>query len=72
MFDVDVNDGSGRRSFWIHAAVPLQFHFYGGRRPRINRTWVEELMLSASSPNGLVIVPEPPDEEASGTDGPDG
>lgn len=72
MFDVDVNDGSGRRSFWIHASVPIQFHFYGGRRPRINRVWVEELVLSASSPNGLVIVPEPLEEESPVPDDPDG
>lgn len=62
MFDVEMGDGSGRRSFWLHPAVALQFHFFGGRQPRINRAWVEELMQSASSPNGLVITPEPPGE----------
>lgn len=61
MFDVEIGDGSGRRSFWMHAAIPLQFHFFGSRHPHINRAWVEELMLSASSPSGLTIVPEPPD-----------
>ncbi|MGC5172252.1 hypothetical protein ACPW96_16545 [Micromonospora sp. DT81.3] len=59
MFDVEMGDGSGRRSFWMHASVPLQFHFFGGRNPQINRTWVEELMLSASGPNGLTVTPEP-------------
>ncbi|WP_438353870.1 DUF7882 family protein [Microbacterium sp. CJ88] len=65
MFDVEVGDGSGRRSFWIHPSVPLQFHFFGSRQPRINRLWVEELMQVASGPNGLAIVPEPesPDGE---------
>jgi hypothetical protein len=62
MFDIDMADGSGRRSFWIHPAVPLQFHFFGGRQPRINRAWVEELMQAASSANGLTITPEPPDD----------
>ena len=62
MFDVEIGDGSGRRSFWMHPGVPLQFHFFGSRQPRINRMWIEELMQSASSPNGLTIVPEPTDE----------
>jgi len=59
MFDVEVGDGSGRRSFWMHPSVPIQFHFYGSRQPRINRVWVEDLMLAASGPNGLAITPEP-------------
>jgi len=64
MFDVEVGDGSGRRSFWIHPSVPLQFHFFGGRSPRINRLWVEDLMQTASGPNGLSIGPEPSEEDA--------
>jgi hypothetical protein len=63
MFDVEIGDGSGRRSFWIHPSVPLQFHFFGSRNPRINRFWIEELMQSASGPNGLSVVPEPPEEQ---------
>ena len=62
MFDVEVGDGSGRRSYWIAPAVPLQFHFFGSRQPRINRLWVEELMLAASGPGGLTILPEPSGE----------
>ena len=64
MFDVEIGDGSGRRSFWIHPSVPLQFHFFGSRNPRINRAWIEELMQSASGPNGLSIVPEPSEEQS--------
>ncbi|TDN90660.1 ATP-dependent DNA ligase [Microbacterium sp. BK668] len=67
MFDVEIGDGSGRKSFWIHPSVPLQFHFFGSRNPRINRLWIEELMQSASGPSGLQIVPEP--EEPSGEEG---
>ncbi|HWI32161.1 MAG TPA: ATP-dependent DNA ligase [Microbacterium sp.] len=61
MFDVEVGDGSGRRSFWMHPSVPLQFQFFGSRSPQINRTWVEEMMLAASGPNGLTVLPEPED-----------
>lgn len=59
MFDVEVGDGSGRRSFWMSPSVPIQFHFFGSRQPRINREWVEELMRLASGPHGMSIVPEP-------------
>ncbi|MDQ2690145.1 MAG: ATP-dependent DNA ligase [Chloroflexota bacterium] len=62
MFDIDIGDGSGRRSFWLNPSVPLQFHFYGSRQPQINRAWVEELLQVASGPNGLFIVPEPAEE----------
>lgn len=68
MFDVEIGDGSGRRSFWIHPSVPLQFHFFGGRQPRINRRWVEELMRTASGPNGLSVVPEPDDSDTDSDD----
>ena len=62
MFDLEMGDGSGRRSFWMSPAVPIQFRFVEGRAPRINRAWVEALMAAASGPNGLAVTPEPVDE----------
>ncbi len=59
MFDVEAGGGNGRRTFWIHPSVPIQFQFFGGRAPRLNRAWVEEMILLASSPAGLIIPPEP-------------
>lgn len=64
MYDTKLGDGIGRRSFWLHPSVPLQFHFSGGRAPRINRAWLDELMKAASGPNGLTVMPEPPDPAA--------
>lgn len=58
-FDLPPAEGSGRRSFWVHPAVPIQFHFFGSREPRLNRAWVETLFREASGPTGLRIVPEP-------------
>jgi len=58
MFDVEVGDGSGRRSFWMHPSVPIQFHFFGSRNPRINRAWIEELAQSANSSGGIALVAE--------------
>lgn len=69
MFDVEIGDGSGRRSFWMHPGVPLQFHFFGSRQPRINRAWVEELMQASSGPNGLNITPEPAADEPAPEEG---
>ncbi len=59
MFDLDVGGGNGRRTFWIHPSVPIQFHFFGSRPPRINRAWVEDMIVAASSASGLTIPPEP-------------
>ncbi len=59
MFDIDVGGGNGRRTFWIHPSVPIQFHFFGSRAPRLNRAWIEEMVRLASSTTGLVIPPEP-------------
>jgi hypothetical protein len=65
MFNVELNDGSGRRSCWMHPAVPVHFHFFGTRRPALNRAWLSDLMASANGPNGLDVVPEPPDPAAA-------
>ena len=61
MFDITMHDGSGRRSFWMHPSIPIQFHFYGKRAVHINKAWVEELMDAAGSANGLTITHEPPE-----------
>lgn len=63
MFTVELDsEGISRRSFWMHPSVPLQFAFHGSREPRLNRMWIEALMTSASSPNGLFVVSEPPED----------
>ncbi|GAA4383908.1 ATP-dependent DNA ligase [Agromyces bauzanensis] len=46
---------------WISPQTPLEFVYHGNRRPRLNRTWLEELALAASSTTGLVVLPEPPE-----------
>jgi hypothetical protein len=69
MFDVQMHDGSGHRSYWLHPGVPLQFVFFSNHAMHINRLWIEALMESASGPNGLTIVPEP-DESAESAPAP--
>jgi hypothetical protein len=64
-FGADV--GSGRETIWIHTAAQLSFEFNGSRPPTLNKDWLEALMLTANSNEGLRILPEP-DEGAPVTD----
>jgi len=50
--------GSGRSAIWIHPTQNLYFKFYGSRPSAINLEWVEELMNSANSPRGLLVMAE--------------
>lgn len=56
----DPSIGSGRSTLWMYPTIPLHFKFSGGRPPAINRHWIDALILTANSPAGLHIVPEPP------------
>ncbi len=53
------SDDLGRCSVWLHPAIELQFQFEARERPPLNRAWVEALMATANSGDGLRIVPEP-------------
>lgn len=59
MLDIDTGEIAGRRSLWMHASVPIQFHFHGSREPRINHHWVEQLMRAANGASGLTLLPNP-------------
>ncbi|WP_354241833.1 ATP-dependent DNA ligase [Agromyces sp. PvR057] len=58
-----VSNGSGRTTFWIHESIPLQFVFSGNRPPKLNRLWIEQLLLTANSTSGLQYVPEPDEDD---------
>jgi hypothetical protein len=51
--------GDGHSTLWIHPTIPLYFKFHGSRQAAINRSWIDALMLTANSPGGLHIIPEP-------------
>lgn len=51
--------GLGRTSVWLTPNAPLSFQYFGGRSPRLNQVWIDQLTKSANSPGGLVLVPEP-------------
>jgi hypothetical protein len=65
----DPRNGDGRSMVWLYPTAPIVFKFYGGRTPSINRQWVEALMLSANSTQGLQLVPEPADTGRPAADG---
>jgi hypothetical protein len=58
-----VERGSGRTTMWMHESIPMLFVFSGNRAPKLNRLWIEELILSASSTAGLHLMPEPESSE---------
>jgi hypothetical protein len=51
--------GSGRTTIWLHPTIPVVFTLSGGRPPAISRAWLNELVVSANSRQGLQLVPEP-------------
>lgn len=63
----DAQIGNGRTTIWIHPTVPLVYKYFGGRMPVINRPWVEALLASANSANGLHILPEPESNSDNGS-----
>jgi hypothetical protein len=58
-WDLDASVGSGRMSLWMDSSIPLQFRFFGGKEPALNRAWVDALASVAASSAGLIPVPEP-------------
>jgi hypothetical protein len=56
----DVASGNGRTTIWLHPALPLRYKYYGGKMPRINPAWIQELTASANSSGGLQVVSELP------------
>jgi len=51
--------GDGRSAAWIAPEIPLAFRFTSAGQHRLNRPWVESMILSAGSPSGLVLTQEP-------------
>ena len=52
-------DGQGRSVIWLNPSSTLFYRFCGNRMPAINLDWLDTLMDSANSPNGLFLSPEP-------------
>ena len=48
----------GRSTIWIHPSIPLRFVFDEPEPPQISARWVEQLMHTASSTGGIMLVDE--------------
>ncbi|WP_309067543.1 hypothetical protein [Microbacterium sp.] len=57
-------DGSGRSTIWLSAAIPMRFTFQDAERPELNPQWLEELAESANLLGGITLVPEKLEAEA--------
>ncbi|MWV51206.1 hypothetical protein GRS96_18205 [Rathayibacter sp. VKM Ac-2803] len=51
--------GFGRSSVWIHPTTPLHFRFQVGKRPGLNRVWIEQFVASANNTGEMIVGPEP-------------
>lgn len=54
----------GRSTIWVHPNIPLRFVFDEPEAPELSRDWVEELMRSANSTGGIMLVEEHVGSEA--------
>jgi hypothetical protein len=46
----------GRTTIWLHPAIPLRFVFDEPEPPTLDREWIEQLAMSASSSGGIQLV----------------
>lgn len=53
-----IETGNGHSAIWIHPTQNLYFKFSGSRSPAINQDWLEQLLLSANSSRGLLVMKE--------------
>jgi hypothetical protein len=68
-WSLEPDEGSGRVSVWMHASIPMQFRFAGSRPPQLNSAWLDEMGRASMSMDGLRIMPEPTESDASPTTG---
>lgn len=54
----DPNVGDGRSTIWLSDSIPLYFKYSGGKMPSLNREWLENLVASSNSGQGLQLSDE--------------
>nr|WP_181716147.1 ATP-dependent DNA ligase [Cryobacterium sp.]QJS06000.1 DNA ligase, ATP-dependent [Cryobacterium sp.]QJS06280.1 ATP-dependent DNA ligase [Cryobacterium sp.] len=55
---------AGHNVIWVYPGVSLVYAYSSSHTPRINPEWMSALLGSASTPDGLTMVPEPPSASA--------
>jgi hypothetical protein len=48
--------GGGRTSIWLTPSQPVEFHFRESRAADVDQDWLGELLASADTGTGLVVV----------------
>ncbi|TFC01479.1 ATP-dependent DNA ligase [Cryobacterium adonitolivorans] len=57
--EASAGNGGGRNVIWVHPGVSLVYAFSSSEKPQINPEWITVLLRSASTADGLSILPEP-------------
>jgi len=55
----DPDISGGRSTIWLSDAIPLYFKYSGGTMPALNREWIDTLVTSSNSGQGLQLSAEP-------------
>lgn len=50
----------GRTTIWLHPSIEMRFVFDAFEPPMLNQRWIDDLMHSANSSGGLMVVDEQP------------
>lgn len=61
-WDKPESEGGGRASVWVSKEIPITFEFDSTEPQEMNRHWLDQLSMSASTVAGLVLTPEPAPE----------
>lgn len=61
------DEPGGRSTIWLHPSIPLQFVFDDDHSPELNMRWIEEMMNSANSTGGIMLIDEVVGSEESVT-----
>ena len=52
-------ESGGRSTIWIHPTIALEYRYDTTVPAVLNRSWLEALTISANTPAGMQLVPEP-------------
>jgi hypothetical protein len=55
----DISAGVGQGAIWVSGHIPLYFRYAGTYDSTVNRAWIDMLLESANTPQGLKLMPEP-------------
>ena len=55
----DRDGDGGRGAIWIHRDISILFRFTDRLKPMLNPLWVDALVQSANSTEGMSALPEP-------------